>query len=64
MSKENMDEIESLQEETNNLSDNIYEFLSNPNKTKSKNLRVELGEMKKKITDYRSILMELDKKGY
>ena len=59
-----MEEIIKLQDEIEKLSDNLYDFIERPNKSKSKNLRLELGEVKKKITDYRKILMDLDKAGY
>jgi len=41
---------------------NIYD--ENPTKTRSKAIRLQLGELKKKVTDIRKELVELDSKGY
>lgn len=59
-----MDDILKLRATIESLAAQITDFVEEPNKTKSKNLRLALGEVKKNVTDYRSILMELDKEGY
>ena len=59
-----MNEITNLNTEAEALATNVADFIEKPNKAKSKRLRLELGELKKKITDYRRILIELDTAGY
>lgn len=59
-----MNEILTLKKETESLAENVANFIEKPNKSKSMRLRLELGELKKKVTDYRRILLELDKAGY
>ena len=59
-----MNEIKLLTVEVSTLLENLESFKERPNKAKSKRLRLELGELKKKVTGYRSILLELDKEGY
>ena len=59
-----MNGITNLNTEAEALAANVADFIEKPNKAKSKRLRLELGELKKKITDYRRILIELDTAGY
>lgn len=58
-----MNEIEQLEEEVQDLLNTVTAYLHEPTKANSKRLRLALGETKKKVTDYRSILMELDREG-
>lgn len=58
-----MNEIELLEQETQALLETIQTYLDDPTKANSKRLRLGLGESKKKVTDYRSILMDLDREG-
>lgn len=59
-----MEEIEKLAIEIETLKFELDEYLDNPTKTKSKAIRLQLGELKKKITGYRRILVDLDSDGY
>ena len=56
-----MDNIVRLEKETQELLETVQAYLDDPTKANSKRLRLGLGESKKKVTDYRSILMELDR---
>ena len=59
-----MNEIKLLAVEIATLTENLESFIEKPNKAKSKRLRLELGELKKKVTGYRTILLDLDREGY
>jgi len=59
-----MNEIKTLAEEIQALSESTESFIDKPNKAKSKRLRSGLNDLKKKVTEYKKLLIELDTAGY
>ena len=59
-----MDEILKLQVKIKVLSDELASFVEKPTKASSKRVRMQLNDLKKDITAYKQILVELDKAGY
>ena len=59
-----MDDIRQLLHDVEHLQSSLETFTEAPTKAESKRIRLMLGELKKQVTDYRSILVELDQEGY
>lgn len=59
-----MKQVEDIQDLVSNLGDELASYLTKPNKSKSKRIRVMLGRIKNQATSYRKILRDLDDKGY
>lgn len=59
-----MDELVKLEAELESALEEVRSFNDTPNKSKSKRIRLQLGEIKKKVTAIRAILVEADKAGY
>jgi outer membrane murein-binding lipoprotein Lpp len=59
-----MEKVRELQAEVESLKNEIESFLEKPNKAKSKRIRMALTQLKKFATEYKRVLIDLDKQGY
>jgi uncharacterized protein YlxW (UPF0749 family) len=59
-----MEKVRELQTEVESLKNEIDSFLEKPNKAKSKRIRMALTQLKKFATEYKRVLIDLDKQGY
>lgn len=59
-----MSEIKSLEAELESVLAQVKTYNEEPTKTMSGKIRISLGEIKKKVTSLRSLLVAADKEGY